>query len=219
MSERCPLRTTDQTQEVSEYFYFTNLYFSVMLQRALLAAFQCVHLPSFPFFLLCFCPSFPYSPHVLHFILVLLVSSFPFSLSLSDLFCCCISFIPTFFFHFGSSSVFPSLLISFHVSSSFLCLFLLSFVLLYFNLTSSFFLVFYIYSHRASDVKSDLSVWFFEDIYILLKYDCGSHICLSLICPTRRQGGVTEPHFLWNDPNYAARKSKIISSRYLRFGP
>lgn len=103
MSERCPLRTTDQTQEVSEYFYFTNLYFSVMLQRALLSAFQCVHLSSFPFFLLCFCPSFPYSPHVLHFILVLLVSyisSFPFSLSLSDLFCCCISFIPTFFFHF-----------------------------------------------------------------------------------------------------------------------
>lgn len=144
-----------------------------MLQRALLAAFQCVHLPSFPFFLLCFCPSFPYSPHVLHFILVLLVSyisSFPFSLSLSDLFCCCISFIPTFFFHFGSSSsVFPSLLISFHVPSSFLCLFLLSFVLLsfllYLNLTSSFFLVFYIYSHRASDLKSDLSVWFFGDIY------------------------------------------------------
>lgn len=103
MSERCPLRTTDQTQEVSKYFYFTNLYFSVMLQRALLSAFKCVHLSSFPFFLLCFCPSFPYSPHVLHFILVLLVSyisSFPFSLSLSDLFCCCISFIPTFFFHF-----------------------------------------------------------------------------------------------------------------------
>lgn len=53
-----------------------------MLQRALLSAFQCVHLSSFPFFLLCFCPSFPYSPHVLHVILVLLVSyisSFPFS--------------------------------------------------------------------------------------------------------------------------------------------
>lgn len=31
MSERCPLRTTDQTQEVSEYFYFTNLYFSVFI--------------------------------------------------------------------------------------------------------------------------------------------------------------------------------------------
>lgn len=65
----------------------------------------------------------------------------------------------------GSSSVFPSLLISFHVPLSFLFLFLLSFVLLsfllYLNLTSSFFLVFYIYSHRASDLKSDLSVWFF----------------------------------------------------------
>lgn len=56
----------------------------------------------------------------------------------------------------GSSSVFPSLLISFHVPLSFLFLFLLSFVLLsfllYLNLTSSFFLVFYIYSHRASDL-------------------------------------------------------------------
>lgn len=175
----------NQTQEVSEYFYFTNLYFSVMLQRALLAASQCVHLPSFPSFLLCFCPSFPYSPHVLHFILVILVSyisSFPFSLSLSDLFCCCISFIPTFFFHFGSSSsVFPSLLISFHVSSSLLCLFLLSFVLLYLNLTSSFFLVFYIYSHRASDLvwSVRLILWrhlHFTEVWLWQPYLSFTHL-------------------------------------------
>lgn len=166
----------NQTEEVSEYFYFTNLYFSMMLQRSLLSACQCVHLSSFPF----------------------LISSFPsLLLSFLSLFTSCSSLHPCFtcFLHFflsfvlksiwpisllyflhsyylfplssgsSSSSVFPSLLISFRVPLSFLCLFLLSFVLLsfllYLNLTSSFFLVFYIYSHRASDFKSHLSVWFF----------------------------------------------------------
>lgn len=35
----------------------------------------------------------------------------------------------------------------------------------------------------------------------------------------RGQRGVTEPHFLRNDPNYTVRKSKIISTQDLRFGP
>lgn len=84
MSERCPLRMTDQTQEVSEYFYFTNLYFSMMLQR------------------LSMCSSF---------FLFFLISSFPsLLLSFLSLFTSCSSLHPCFtcFLHFFLSFSLPS---------------------------------------------------------------------------------------------------------------